>query len=157
MSLCNFSHRPTQDVSFGSNSLLLPFLNPKWTIAPYPPPPCTLRRTTHCMAWVGEALFTHVGLTVYSHPSCTATYRECATNVTPTGTRRFGTFRHKGFVLVQDLAGVSFWYMQRDRGVVLVHGRGVFLVQIWGGGSLWLNGVHCCCIERCSRGERALD
>ncbi len=50
------------------------------------------------------------------------------------GTHRFGTFLHKGFVLVQDLIGVSFWYiqrgagvsfwcMQRDRGVVLVHGR----------------------------------
>ncbi len=45
------------------------------------------------------------------------------------GTHRFGTFLHKGFVLVQDLtgglfwymAGVSFWCMKIAGGFILVH------------------------------------
>ncbi len=46
------------------------------------------------------------------------------------GTRRFGTFLHIGFVLVQDLTGGSFWYMPGGSfwymplGVVSVHARG---------------------------------
>ncbi len=48
-----------------------------------------------------------------------------------TGTRRFGTFLQKGFVLVQDLKGVSFWYMagvlfwcrKWCKGFVLVHSK----------------------------------
>ena len=47
------------------------------------------------------------------------------------GTRRFGTFLQKGFVLVQDLKGVSFSYMagvlfwcrKWCKGFVLVHSK----------------------------------
>ncbi len=66
------------------------------------------------------------------------------------GTRRFGTFLLKGFVLVQDLTVVSFWYRQKGRGVILVHAKeqggrfGTLIGAGGGGGCGSINGViHC--------------